>query len=59
MHYPTPEDLNPKDRVLSDETLALLMTAVELCHGEEVPPLAYAEICYLRWMERIQDYRQS
>jgi hypothetical protein len=59
MNHSRPEDLNPQDKVLSDETLALLMTAVELCRAEELPPLAYAEICYLRWMERIQDYRQS
>lgn len=58
MNYSLPEDVNPKDKVLSDETLALLMTAVELCRGEELPPLAFAEICYVRWMQRIEDYRQ-
>lgn len=51
--------LNPRDNTVPDETLALLMTAVELCHAQGVPSLHHVEQRYKYWTLQIADYRQS
>jgi hypothetical protein len=50
---------SPKDNVVPDETLALLMTILELSHAQGVPSLHFAEERYKYWTLQIEDYRQS
>ena len=61
MNRPTREipQPNPRDRVVPDETLALLMTALSLSLEKFQPSPARIELEYVRSKQKVLEYRQS